>query len=485
MKNKILGSLLLLMIILFGGCTKDLLNLDPKTSLGETNAFETKDRIVGQVNGMYAFMKSGAFLGGRYFVYNDVRAENFLPKSTNLVTNYATWNHTVLSSTNEVQNLWGAVYAGINAINIFIDGLNSHWGNGNLDGIITEAEYNQYKSEALALRAISYFDLLQLYAQPFAKNNGDNPGLPLRLKGMKTGDENDMARSTVAEVYQQILLDLDTAEPLAIEVYSTDLLNTTRIHRNTIIAFKTRVFLHMNNWAKVIAESAKIVTATAPFVAPTGRGFALNATFAGVFAIPYTSKESIFSMPFTSTNLAGTQNGLAHYYHPSSSESYFLDTIPGTTFTKIDMNDARKKLMVKNGGNYFVGKWTNFTVQTDYAPVMRYAEVLLNYAEAIARNANSANQQALDLLNAVRSRSFATGAYALSDFGNLQAFLDAVMLERNIEFLAEGIRNMDIMRTVTDIPAKGGVSTIPPTSQSYIWPIPTSELNINKLMIGN
>ncbi len=65
-------------------------------------------------------MKAGAFLGGRFFVYDDVRADNFIPKSSNLVTNFASWNHSEVSSTNEVQNCWGAVYAAVNSINVFL-----------------------------------------------------------------------------------------------------------------------------------------------------------------------------------------------------------------------------------------------------------------------------------------------------------------------------------------------------------------------------
>ena len=465
-----------------------MLNPVPVTSLGELQAFDNKDRIVGQVNGMYAKLKDGAFMAGRYQVYNDVRADNFLPKSTNLVTNYATWNHTVVSSTNEVQNLWGAVYAAVNAINIFLEGLDAKWTSGALDGIITEAEYNQYKSEALALRAISYFSMLQLYAQPYNKNAGASPGLPLRLKAYKTGVENDLARSTVAEVYAQILKDLNDAEGLSIDKYSTDLLNTTRIHKNSIVAFKTRVYLHMNDFAKVKTEAAKIVSPTAPFVASSGVPFALSATFVDIWT-KYTTKESILSMPFTSTNLAGTQNSLAHYHHPSSAESYYLNTAAGSAFSKMNDADARKLILATGEVNkkteYFCGKYTNFTVQADYAPVIRYAEVLLNYAEAIVKSENAVTQQAVDLLNAVRTRSYAAGGYTLADFADVAAFQQALMDERSIEFLGEGIRNMDILRTLSTIPGKGGVSAVEPSSPTYIWPIPTTELNINKLMTGN
>jgi starch-binding outer membrane protein, SusD/RagB family len=439
---------------------------------------------------MYTQLKSGAFLGGRYFVYNDIRCDNFIPKSSNLVTNYATWNHTVLSGTNEVQNLWAAVYQALNTINLFIDGLNAAWSDGKLTGVITETEKNNYLSEAFTLRAICYFDLLQLYSKPYNNGNGSNPGLPLRLVGNKSTEPNDLARSTVAQVYTQILKDLNDAEPLAIEKYSTNLLNTTRIHLNTIVAFKTRVYLHMNNWASVISEADKIVSANAPFTASAGVAFVLNPDYKALWADPYTSKESIFSMPFTTTNTPGTQNGLPHYYAPPSSESYYLNTAPGYAYALMDATDVRKTMLVVSGGRNYLGKWLDFTTLTNYAPVMRYAEVLLNLGEAIVRNGNAVTQRAVDLLNAVRTRSFATGAYTIDTFTTVESFLDAVMLERNIEFLGEGLRNMDLLRLGLTIPGKSGgsmgtVTEVAPDSPTYIWPIPGNELTFNKLMTGN
>ena len=491
MKNIISGSIVLILILLTGGCSKENLDPVPKTSLDMKAVFENKDRVVSQVNGLYQFMKSGQFLGGRYLVYNDIRDENFIPKSNNGVTNFATWNFSLVSSTNEVNNCWGAIYAAVNAINIFNEGLDKAWDSGSLTGKITEAEKNQYKSEALTLRAMCYFYLLQLYAKPYNMGAGANPGVPLRLIANSDLSGNDLARSSVAEVYTQILKDLNDAEPLAISTYGSGnaLLNATRIHKNTIIAFKTRVLLHMNNFAGVLTESAKIVPTTAPFVSATGVPFALSTTFAGIWTTPFTTAESIFSMPFTETNLPGTQNGLATYYHPSSSESYFLVTGTGSLFSKIDATDARKLLFVTVSGKVFIGKYTNYTTPIDYAPVMRYAEVLLNRAEAIVRNGSAVTQEAVNLLNAVRTRSFTTGGYTLASFATVQAFIDAVMLERNIEFLGEGIHNFDLMRTVSTIPGKdgtafamGNVFPVAPTDPAYIWPMPSTESNMNKLL---
>jgi len=490
MRKLFKGSIVLMLMILAGGCTKDYLEPVPKTNPIDENAFDTKERVVAQVNGMYTQVKSGAFLGGRYFVYNDVRCDNFIPKSSNLVTNFATWNHTVLSSTNEVQNLWAAVYQAINTINLFIEGLESAWNSGVLDGKITQADKDNYRGEALVLRAICYFDLLQLYAKPYNMGSGNNPGLPLRLTGNKSTEPNDLARSTVAEVYTQILADLNAAETLAPTTYSTALLKTTRIHLNTIIAFKTRVYLHMQNWNAVVTEANRIVSASAPFTASTGVAFALNPSYTAIWLAPYTSAESIFSMPMTTTNNPGTQNGLAHYYNPSSSESYYLVTAAGSAYALMDATDARKTMLRASSGRYFLNKWPDYTTRTDYAPVMRYAEVLLNLSEAIVRNGSAVTQRAVDLLNAVRIRSFPTGGYTLASFATVQAFYDAVLFERNIEFLGEGLRNMDLMRLSLTIPGKNGgsmgnVAAIPTTSTSYIWPISGTELTFNKLMTGN
>ncbi len=489
MKN-ILKITIAFVILVTIGCSKKYLDPVPQTSLSDLSVFDTKDRVEAQVNGMYARMKSGAFLGGRFFVYNDVRADNFIPKSSNLVTNYASWNHSEVSSTNEVQNLWGAVYTAVNSINVFIDGLAAAWDGGKLDGIISQEEYDQYKSEAIALRAICYFDLLQLYAKPYNQGSGANPGLPLRLIAQKSAEGNDLARSTVTEVYAQILKDLNEAEPLAISDYDDDLLNTTRIHKNTIIAMKTRVYLHMQDWAKVISESAKIVSATAPFTAPSGVAFALNPSFTNLFETPYTSKESIFSMPMTTTDGPGTQNGLPHYYSFSSSESYYLNQSAGSLYATMDATDVRKTSLYLSGGNYFLTKFPDFTTLTNYCPVIRYAEVLLNRAEAIVRSGGAVTQEAIDLLNAVRTRSLPTGAYTPASFAAASDFYTAILLERNMEFLGEGIRTMDLMRLSLPFPAKDGggmglVLEIPSTSVGYIWPIPANELSLNKLMTPN
>ncbi len=327
-------------------------------------------------------------------------------------------------------------------------------------------------------------------AKPYNQGSGSNPGVPLRLIAERSAEGNDLARSTVAEVYTQILKDLNDAEPLAIADYSNDLLNTTRIHKNTIIAYKTRVYLHMQDWAKVVSESAKIVSASAPFAASTGVAFTLNPDFTKIFETPYTSKESIFSMPMTDTDGPGTQNGLPHYYSFSSSESYYLNQGAGSVYATMDPTDIRKTSLLLSDGNYFLTKFPDYTTLTNYCPVMRYAEVLLNRAEAIVRSGSAVTQEAVDLLNAVRTRSFPAGAYTPASFAAATDFYSAILLERDMEFLGEGIRTIDLMRLSIPFPAKDGgtmglVPEIASSSVGYIWPIPANELGLNKAMTPN
>jgi starch-binding outer membrane protein, SusD/RagB family len=90
----------------------------------------------------------------------------------------------------------------------------------------------------------------------------------------------------------------------------------------------------------------------------------------------------------------------------------------------------------------------------------------------------------------VKTRSFPTGAYTVASFASVDDFYTAILEERNIEFMGEGIRNMDLMRLGLTIPGKNGgtmgnISSVSPTSPTYIWPISALELTFNKLMTGN
>jgi hypothetical protein len=472
-------------------CQNDLLNPIPQTQISDKVAFDTPARVALQATSLYSFVKTGNFLGGRFQIYNDIRGEEFINLTSNAVTGLTVWNHTETeTSANDVANCWIYGYQAINQINVFLAGLDDNANKfvaptfpGNF---ATTA--NQYRGEARLLRALCYYSLLQLYAQPYNKDAGASPGLPLRLLAEKSAANNALARSPVKDIYAQILADLNFAETNLPTSYGDPFTNVTRAHRNTAIALKTRVYLAMNNYKGVTDEANKIVPAAAPFVAPSGVANGLNPSIAAVFAPPQTTSESILSFPFTANDQPGTQNQLSYYYLPASlggGGEYSLNTATGIVANPaFAATDARRtSFIVTNTGGTFLKKYPTGTPYTDNAPVIRYAEVMLNLAEARARSGSGVDAQALALLNAVRGRSNPAGVY--TSFASANDLINAILLERRIEFLGEGIRNMDLMRTLSTIPAKGTVKAIPPSDPLYIWPIPQAELLANQAMTRN
>ncbi|WP_254871743.1 RagB/SusD family nutrient uptake outer membrane protein [Bacteroides acidifaciens] len=84
-------------------------------------------------------------------------------------------------------------------------------------------------------------------------------------------------------------------------------------------------------------------------------------------------------------------------------------------------------------------------------PIYRYADVITLLAEAIVRNGNKVTQEALDYLNMVRKR-VGLGNYTMSDAGDVETFLDKVLIERGHEFYLEGVRRQDLIRHRKFIP---------------------------------
>ena len=485
MKNslsKIKGCFLCILSLSLSSCKKEkvILNPVPVTSILEANAFDTPVRISGLVNGIYTKLKDPQYYGGKFIMYGDFRGEEFINRTQNIFTGYDTWAHTLNSSSNEVQNLWAAVYGAVNAANVFLKGLNDN--SSKVD--VTLAK--QYEGEAKFNRALCYFSLVTLYAKPYTADNGASPGLPLRLQSETTTSNNDLARSTVAQVYAQVLKDLNDAEALLPLNYSTDLLNNTRAHRNTAIALKTRVYLTMGNYLKVMEEARKIVSDAAPFKASTGVVHMLQPDIKVIFSANYSTTESIFSLPMTDLNSSTGQNALGYIFNaaPTGNAEYSLNASGIAGNTDWRSTDSRRSFLTIAGGVTYLKKYDKPSPYTDFIPVIRYAEVLLNYAEAAAKTGDLA--RSFELLKAVRLRADPTYTFTADKTATGDAMINTILLERRIEFLGEGFRSDDLLRNLLSIPSKGSgglVSpAIAPTQASYIFPLPNSEILTNKLL---
>lgn len=476
-KISIIGLCISLGAVALTGCKKENLSPIPQTNLSDLTAFSTPDRIAQQVTGVYSAVKSGQFLGGRALVYQDVRGEDWINATNNGVTAVGVWNFSILSNDNQVENMWAQGYAAINRANVVLEGIDAN------PSVIPTARASALKAEVRFVRALSYFYLQSLYARkPFNADNGASLSVPLRLTANKSPEGANLARATQTEVFNQILDDLTFAETNLPASYSpANDSNVTRAHKNAAIAMKMRVYMHMNRWPDVITEGNKLVSLTAPFQSPNNITHRLAPSVLSAFRSPYTNAENIFSLPMNNTNSPGTQNGLGQYW----TTEFGLNGTGTSILTDAGWlaTDARKTNFLVPASGSTPARWTKFNDDlTNYVPIIRYAEVMLNLAEALARQSATIDARALALLNAVRQRSDASVILAPA---TKQELIDMILNERRIELLGEGFRSLDIMRQNITFPAKASVSAVPTSSVSYVWPIPASELQLNSAMVPN
>jgi len=463
--------------LLTPSCTKDILDTEPQTSISELTAYSTPEKVLAQVNNLYYRIQRPGFYGGRYILFNEQRGEEFSQNSGNAAEGALIWQHTALSTDSFVGNLWSLAYQAINNANILIDRV----GNAN---VVSSATKDQYLAEAKFIRAISYFALVQVYAKPYLTDQGAGAGLPLRLTPQTSAGNDDLPRSTVAAIYTQIIKDLDEAEAALPAGYATNALNTSRAHKASAIALKTRVYLAKGDFLKVISEAQKLVPATAPYVYTSGTTtHRLEANIATVFGGSYVGNEAIFSLPFNAQDSPDQQSALAHNYVGAVILSLNGAGIySNTALSAPTSTDARKGLItVKNGLNVLNKFPKSASPFTDYVPVLRYAEVLLNYAEAAAENNDLVTARAL--LDAVRKRANANYNFPAAEITLKADLINTILAERRIELLGEGFRTADLQRRLQPFPAKtggiGSVAQVLPTANNYIWPIPADEQGTN------
>ena len=495
------------LLALFISSCEDIIDLAPYSSISESTAYSTASLVDLSVIGMYNAAQRGDYggagrgypFGAAFVEQGDCRGED----AVNLQAFYQfTYEGTYTASTANNQWYWSDTYRLINRTNMVMDGVNLAVENK----IITEAVGNQYLGEARFMRGIAHLELLFHFARPYKETaNASHPGVPYRTKAYTTqvaiDEGTTQSRNTVAECYAKILEDLNFAEAnLPGKSTRTGSAKISRATKGAAIAFKTRVYQHMWDWTNVIAEATKLAAL------PAADGYSLTASPDGPFLTNLNNTESIFSVENSATNNPTTNASLPQMYGGKGRALVSISPIiwrNPSWRTDDKRRGATMAYTFPSTGIVYTEKYKDFTNFTDAAPVIRYAEVLLNVAEAYARRNSSGDfTLALTNLNKVRDRALATPAtqsYTATSFADNNALLDAILVERRIEFCMEGRRWPDIHRLKLDIPAKlsnsnppsgsyilgtpytgpYGVVSVPYSNYKFLWPIPQVEINAN------
>jgi hypothetical protein len=486
-KNIIIAAVALLLL---PGCKKDYLDTNPTDQVATETAFTTTKNAWAALNGIHRLLYS-QWLGNQdqggqsgNMLYMDVMGEDLVMTAQSngwLISTYKWQTHRLATSSVASFNylFYYTIIANANLIIANID---------NAAG--PTADKNAVKGQALAYRAWSYFQMIQLFGQRYEKGATNNSlGLPLVLTPQTTATP----RSTVEEVYTQINKDLDESIGLLAEYTRA---NKSHINVNVAKGFKARVALTQQNWA-VAAQMAS--------EARSGSTLMTNAQYTSGFN-DYSNSEWIWG-----SHQQSDQTTYFYSFFAYMSANYASTNIRGnpkainsTLYNQIAATDIRKQLWDPTGTNtafpipasgtrkpYMNRKFlvNDVSVSIGDVPLMRAAEMYLIEAEAKARLGDETAATALFTLARQRNpnyvRSTNTGA----------ALINEIMIQRRIELWGEGFRFYDLKRTNSGLDRRGanhdagltgGLLTVPAGDKQWQFLLPQSEINnTNGVVVQN
>ncbi|WP_158559105.1 RagB/SusD family nutrient uptake outer membrane protein [Deminuibacter soli] len=449
-------------------CKKSTLFEAPLDALDPSLAFSSADRIEKTAIGMYDGLQNANYFGGRVLIYADQRG---VDESPNTYFGNIGFIPQLLAGDGTVGAAWRDAYNSIYQANYFLQNFPAN------TPLVSPEKANQYIGEAKFIRALVYFYTENLWAQPYNKSwkAGDTTTLGIPLVLTVSADpfaaSNQVPRNTIKEVYAQIESDLLDAKAKLPEPPADAFTRVARANRTSALALLSRLYLYEGEWAKAAAYADSVFKYNSTL--------GLNASPEQTFQAPYTTKESIFSVAMNGADNPNTNNSLGQHYgakargdiNISSDYVNLMDTL----------HDARyRKLMQVVSKLYWTTKYPGIT--TDFVPVVRYAEILLTKAEALARLNSGVDATALALVNQVRARSNAVLPIVATTQDEL---INAIVTERRIELAFEGHGVFEFQRTGRDIPSHYNQPVTPWASQRSVLPIPDYDRQKNPNLAQN
>lgn len=464
--KSIYASLALVPLMLLSvSCGDDFLDLQPPLEVANEEFLQTVDDFKAATLGVYDQMQLADYYGRYFLLIPDIMGEDIKQNaSANRGKEWAEYNGAPTTNQSEHLEFWGEIYEMINMTNLMINA--EFEPSANL-----RDEFDNYIGQAYALRALAHFDLVRLFAQTYTfTTDASHPGIPIVTE---FAPDELPARNTVAEVYEQIISDFETAIPLL----SSEAANAGVITREAAQALLSRVYLYMGLYSEAEALATEVINSGRFSLVPRD-------AYANQF-LDGNSPEAIFEIIFNQVDNPGSDH-LGGMYKASG----YGDYLPSQQlFDLFEEGDIRATLFIDDddldgtiyanaeGEGKRVYKYPSegAIIATDNVPVIRLSEVLLNRAESRAKTGDDAG--ALADLNLIRERA---GVEPISLSGD--ALIDFILEERRRELFAEGHRVFDITRNGqnlvrTDCTSPTCIVEFPDTN--FILPLPQEETDVN------
>ena len=462
------------------------LTKEPPMDQSDELALSTFEGIDGATAGNYRAVIS--WYGASFPLTFDVMCGNGMvgPVNTGRMRQEPAWNYTSTST----MGLWSSAYSAILGCNKALTAIDE--GKFSRDGVSDE-QINNIKAENLFLRALAYFDLVRVYAQPYGyiKANGitgvEAMGVPIVLKDDLSARPS---RNTVAEVYENLIIpDLVEAERLMSDSYVRagvkDVVAT--VTKPVIQALMARVYLHHEDW-QLAADYATKVIKNGRFRLLSGDRF-VSMWDGSVDVAPQSGSEIIFEVYVSQSD--GSRSDLGDYLtapEVAGGAGYGDVRVSNDLIDLYDATDVRLTGLTKTNSKYPGYRWStkypgkNGQLAYNNVPVLRISEMYLIRSEAIYRGATVSGVTAIDDLNRVATNRNAE-AYAT-------VTLDNLFEESRKEFLFEGHVFFDMKRLQKSL-VRTDYDLDPLTKNidfpSYRWalPIPENDILYNDNMDQN
>lgn len=473
------------------------LDVDPSDKYSANTFWKTEEHAKAGLMGCYNALTPWRFL---HTIEFDMLTSNSMPyNEANGTQAIGKGEH--LSNTNLISELWKNCFTGIGRTNTLL---------GNIDKVeMNEEVKNMMKGEAKFLRAFYYLNMVDKFG-----------GVPLITEAPNADTQATLPRNTKEEVVAQILKDLDDAIAVLPTAHSNSDLG--RVTKGAAQALKARTLLYNSRWAEAAQAAKQVMDAGTYSLFNDYRNFFSEANKHNsevIFNIE--TKEPEFSTDY--------DQNIWRLNRPAPLKE-LVDTYlctDGKTIDKSAVYDPKKpyenrdprllKSIVCIGYPYLgkiitpedvvttgfgVKKYTSYEDDVTIPLVersainfilIRYAEVLLTYAEA-QNEAVGPDQSVYNAINQLRKRPDINMPELPSGLSQAQ-MREEIRRERRIELTFEGLYYSDILRWKTaEVQNKGmmhnyeGVEVVKRNfnpARDYLWPVPFNQIVLNPNLTQN
>jgi hypothetical protein len=486
--KKLFFPIVIVLMVAGISCKKDFLDVKPTSSITAGNFYQSQQDIQQAVTGVYSSLQDWPV--DIYLYLSEIRSNNFYAVFADAQRDYYDINSfQVTNQTATVHDTWQSLYTMINRAN----GVLENMGKVKFDDPSLKS---RYKSEVRFLRAYAYFQLVRLWGR-----------VPLVEKVISPSEGIKIKQSEPTDIYNFITTEMDAVKDSLPGNYSasSDVGRVTSWAAKGILA---KVYLTMAGYPlnqTAMKDKAQALLEDIISHEGTTPTLALAANYADLFGYENDNKHALLEVQYVSGGLGQGSTFPSEILGNVSTDlvsvralnSASRVTISEDLLNSYDSIDKRFNVTFdtsyttndnppKHSNVPFFKKFVDFglTTLTNYDdwpenfPLLRYADVLLMEAE-ILNDKSGPNQQAVDLLNRVRTRA------GLPDINpaTKEEFDSALTKEYRLEFADEGQYWFYLVRTGKAIPtmnawfAATGISkTI--DEHDLVYPIPQTEMDV-------